>query len=101
MLHIVSHYFFPTKTTKRIKINFDPPDIIASYTEYVFRCYGCWSFVYFDGYGEEAMSTKWAEQTRRAGKNTASDILFNLDTKVTYPRDSFLANNRNTTRLIS
>ena len=76
-------------------------DIIASYTDYVFRRYGTFSFVCFDGYEEQTMSTKWAEQTRRAGKNTASDVIFDLDMKVTHSRDSFLANKKNTTRLIS
>ena len=76
-------------------------DIIASYTDYVFRRYGTFSFVCFDGYEEQTMSTKWAEQTRRADKNTAPDVIFDLDMKVTHSRDSFLANKKNPTHLIS
>lgn len=91
--HLLHHVDWPNDCTYG--------EIIASYTQYVYRCYGGWSFVCFDGYGEAAMSTKWAEQTRRAGKNTASDILFDLDMKVTCSQESFLANKKNTTRLIS
>ena len=34
-------------------------------------------------------------------KNTASDVIFDLEMKVTHSRDSFLVNKNDTTRLIS
>ena len=74
-------------------------DVINSYTRYVCRHDGE-SFVCFDGYSEGGMSTKWAEQRRRAGKHTSPDILFDLEMPVTCTQQSFLTNKKNTTRLI-
>ena len=53
-------------------------DVIASYTDYVSRRYGAFSFVCFDGYEEQTMSTKWAEQTRRAGKKIQHPTSFSI-----------------------
>ena len=91
--HLLHHLKWPGNCTYA--------DIIDMYTHYVSRHYGEGTYVCFDGYQEAGMSTKWAEQTRRAGKDTAPDIIFDLAKTVTSKQKSFLANKKNTTRLIS
>ena len=73
--HLLHHMEWPNNCTYA--------GIIDIYTHYVCRHYGEGSFVCFDGYEEGQMSTKYAEQSRRAGTNTAPDILFDLEMSVT------------------
>ena len=53
----------------------------------------------FDGY-REAMSTKVAEQQRRATQNTSPDIIFKLDMTVSTHQNLFLANRHCKARFI-
>ncbi|KAL8607718.1 hypothetical protein ACOMHN_039391 [Nucella lapillus] len=73
--------------------------VCDEYVAHVLNSYGKVSTVIFDGY--DIMSTKVAEQQRRAIKNVSPDILFELDMSVTTHQNLFLANRRNKARLIT
>ena len=60
------------------------------YIDYVQRHYGGDIIIVFDGYS--TVSTKSAEQMRRAKKMTSSDILFDENMKTTTTQGAFLAN---------
>ena len=64
------------------------------YVRQVFDNFGTDITVIFDRY-LEAMSTKVAEQQRRATQNTSPDIIFELDMTVSTLQNRFLANRRN------
>ncbi|KAL8610599.1 hypothetical protein ACOMHN_006318 [Nucella lapillus] len=74
--------------------------VCDEYVAHVLNSYGKVSTVIFDGYND-IMSTKVAEQQRRAIKNVSPDILFELDMSVTTHQNLFLANRRNKARLIT
>ena len=74
--------------------------VCDAYVAHVLNSYGKDSTVIFDGYND-IMSTKVAEQQRRAIKKVSPDILFELDMLVTTPQNLFLANRRNKARLIT
>ncbi|KAL8606327.1 hypothetical protein ACOMHN_050807 [Nucella lapillus] len=74
--------------------------VCDEYVAHVLNSYGKVSTVIFDGYND-IMSTKVAEQQRRAIKNVSPDILFELDMSVTTHQNLFLANHRNKARLIT
>ena len=51
--------------------------------------------MFFDGYGDPSISTKFDEQYRRTtGKKVAPDILFELQMPVTCSRTAFLGNHK-------
>ena len=77
-------------------------DVINEYVSYVVNNYGTEANVCFDGYCNQSMSTKFAEQCRRtAGKNVSPEILFEIDMPVVCNQSSFLGNHKNKARLIS
>ena len=65
---------------------------------YILKHFGVGTVTVFDGY--RTVSTKAAEQLRRAKKSTSSDILFDQNMKTTTTQAAFLANNHNKERLI-
>jgi len=74
--------------------------LIEAYIRHVIRHYSKDATVIFDGYSEQ-MSTKTAEQKRRASKRTSPNIHFDLQTTVTVPQADFLSNSQNKARLIN
>ena len=63
------------------------------HVRHVLNNFGIDVTVIFYGY-REAMSTKVAEQQRRATQNTSPDSIFELDMTVSTPHNRFLANRR-------
>ena len=72
--------------------------VCQGYIDYVQRHYGGDITIVFDGYS--TVSTKSAEQMRRAKKMTSSDILFDENMKTTTTQGAFLANRNNKRFLI-
>ena len=68
-------------------------DVCRNYVAYTLNHYGTFSTVIFDGYA--TISTKTAEQQRRAKKTPSSNILFDLSMKTTTSQAAFLANGHN------
>ena len=65
---------------------------------YVLKHYGPGITVVFDGYS--TVSSKTAEQQRRAQRVTSSDIMFDEDMATTISQTAFLSNSHNKERLI-
>ncbi|MPC47828.1 hypothetical protein E2C01_041586 [Portunus trituberculatus] len=72
--------------------------VCQGYIAYVFKHYGAGITTVFDGYS--TISTKAAEQMRRAKKATSSDILFDQHMHTTTTQAAFLANSNNKKSLI-
>lgn len=76
-------------------------NIVSRYVSYVMRNYASNSFVIFDGYPENYItSTKSVERSRRHMKNIGREITFNNNTLITVNQKQFLSNERNKTKLI-
>jgi hypothetical protein len=75
--------------------------LCQAYVEYVARKFGTRVVVVFDGYEDEALSTKAHEHRLRSSKVTSKEIQFELSTLVGTKQDNFLANEKNKTRLIN
>ena len=75
--------------------------VLASYSEYLRKYVSRNSIVVFDGYSQNGMSTKFAEQQRRTTPNCAHTTLFELEHIVGDSQNNFLANRQNKARLIS
>lgn len=73
--------------------------VCQAYVWYILKNYGNQSTVVFDGY-ESGVSTKVAEQERRAQKGTSRDIIFEESMPTTTSQESFLANSKNKKRFI-
>lgn len=74
--------------------------ICLQYITYIQNHYSRKATVVFDGY-DDPISTKKAEQKRRAAKGTAPDLLFTCDMKPTTSQTNFMHNGKNKSRLIS
>lgn len=72
--------------------------VCQCYIAYTMKHYGAGTVTVFDGYS--MISTKAAEQLRRAKKSTSSDILFDQNMPTTTTQAAFLANGHNKERLI-
>ncbi|KAG1651513.1 Glutamate receptor ionotropic, delta-2 [Nymphon striatum] len=75
-------------------------EICESYVSYTLRHYGNEAIVVFDGY-ESAMSTKSAEQKRRATKSSSRDIMIDESMSTVTTQSEFLSNDANKTKLIT
>ena len=74
-------------------------NICESYTSHVLNHYKTGATVVFDGY-DGPVSTKSAEQNRRAKRSTSADIVIALNLPTTTSQSEFLGNRNNKTRLI-
>ena len=72
--------------------------VYQCYVAYILKHCGTGTIVVFDGY--TTVSTKSAEQLRRAKKATSSDIIFVENMQTTTSQTVFLANSHNKSRLI-
>lgn len=72
--------------------------VCQGYISYVLKHYGAGITTVFDGYS--TISTKAAEQMRRAKKATSSDIMFDQHMHTTTTQAAFLANSNNKKSLI-
>lgn len=88
--HLLQSVVWPQPSTYEAVCNF--------YIAYTLKHYGAGTVVVFDGYS--MISTKAAEQLRRAKKSTSSDILFDQNMQTTTTQAAFLANGNNKGRLI-
>lgn len=75
-------------------------DVCTAYTRYILKhyCDIASPTVVFDGYG--TLSTKIAEQKRRAAKTPSADIIFTESMTTTTTQEQFLTNENNKSRLI-
>ena len=74
-------------------------NICESYTSHVLNHYKTGATVVFDGY-DGSVSTKSAEQNRRAKRSTSADIVIALNLPTITSQSEFLVNRNNKTRLI-
>ena len=74
--------------------------LCETYAALVINHYGTDSTVIFDGYTDR-MSTKVAEQQRRATQHTSPDILFEPEMVASTPQNQFLGNRHNKATLIT
>ena len=72
--------------------------VCQCYVAYILKHSGTGTIVVFDGY--TTVSTKSAEQLRRAKKATSSEIIFVENMQTTTSQTVFLANSQNKSRLI-
>lgn len=72
--------------------------VCQGYIAYILKHYGVGTTTVFDGYN--TISTKAAEQLRRAKKTTSSDILFDQTMHTSTTQAAFLANSNNKRSLI-
>lgn len=68
-------------------------DVLALYIKYAQQHFPETSVFVFDGYPDNA-STKSVERLRRQMKHAALEIEFDLKTKVLYPKEKFLSNEK-------
>ena len=88
--HLLQSVMWPQPSTYGGVCNF--------YIAHTLKHYGAGTVIVFDGYS--MISTKAAEQLRRAKKSTSSDILFDQNMQTTTTQAAFLANGNNKERLI-
>ena len=88
--HLLHSVIWPQSSTYK--------GICQCYITYILKHYGAGTTIVFDGY--RTLSTKAAEQLRRAKKSTSRDILFDLNMQTTTSQTAFLANNHNKEHLI-
>ena len=74
--------------------------LCETYTSHVLNHYGTDSTVIFDGYTDH-MSTKVAEQQRRATQHMSPDILLEPEMVASTPQNQFLGNRHNKARFIA
>ena len=74
-------------------------EVCASYKSYILNRYKVGATVVFDGY-DCPLSTKSAEQNRRAKSRTSASIMVSPDLPTTTTQNRFLGNRSNKTRLI-
>ena len=75
-------------------------EVCLKYIKFIHDNIGMDVTVVFDGYNS-LMSTKRAEQRRRASKGTSPDILFDEHMKPTTSQEAFMTNSNNKSRLIN
>ena len=75
--------------------------ICNAYISYVRKHYGSSATIVFDGYDENATSTKSAERQRRYLSKDSADIIFSENTTVSIGQEKFLSNEKKKSRLIA